>query len=66
MAKTKTIAVIQYKYGNLPWEDVCEYHPEEYESRLSMEKAVRHDLKEYIASNTGSYRRINRRIKEQE
>ena len=50
------IAVIQFKYGDLPWEDVSEY-------RTAEEKRnVRRDFKEYLISCGGSYRIIDRRV----
>lgn len=61
--KTKLVLVIQYKYGNNSWEDVCEYGLEDYNSRLEMEKSARVDLKEYNFREPGCYRLINRRIK---
>ena len=50
------IAVIQFKYGDLPWEDVSEY-------RTTREKKnVMRDLKEYRMSGYGQYRAIERRV----
>ena len=48
--------VIQFRYGDLPWEDVSEYRTAEEK------KNVRHDLKEYRMSGYGQYRIINRRV----
>ena len=48
--------VIQFKYGDLPWEDVSEYWTAEEK------KNVRRDLKEYRMSGYGQYRAINRRV----
>ena len=48
--------VIQFRYGDLPWEDVSEYRTAEEK------KNVRHDLKEYRMSGYGQYRAINRRV----
>ena len=50
------VTVIQFRYGDLPWEDVSEYRTAEEK------KNVRHDLKEYRMSGYGQYRAINRRI----
>ena len=50
------IAVIQFKYGDLPWEDVSEYWTAEEK------KNVRRDLKEYRMSGYGQYRAIKRRV----
>ena len=50
------ISVIQFKYGDLPWEDVSEYWTAEEK------KNVRHDLKEYRMSSDGQYRVIHRRV----
>ena len=61
--KTKLVLVIQYKYDNNPWEDVCEYGLEDYNSRLEMERSERADLKECNFGEPGCYRLINRRIK---
>ena len=55
-SKYKYIAVIQFKYGDLPWEDVCEYWTEKEK------KNVRHDLKEHRMSGYGQYRVIHRRV----
>ena len=49
-------AVIQFKYGDLPWEDVSEYRTAEEK------KNVRRDYREYLTSGGGSYRIINRRV----
>ena len=48
--------VIQFRYGDLPWEDVSEYRTAEEK------KNVRRDLKEYRVSGYGQYRAINRRV----
>ena len=50
------IAVIQFKYEDLPWEDASEYCTAEEK------KNVRHDLKEYRMSGCGQYRAIKRRV----
>ena len=50
------ISVIQFKYGDLPWEDVSEYWTAEEK------KNVRHDLKEYRMSSDGQYRAVERRV----
>ena len=55
-SKYAYIAVIQFKYGDLPWEDVSEYRTEEEK------KNVRRDLKEYRMSGYGQYRSIKRRV----
>ena len=48
--------VIQFRYGDLPWEDVSEY-------RTTREKKnVMRDLKEYRMSGYGQYRAIERRV----
>ena len=48
--------VIQFKYWDLPWEDVSEY-------RTTREKKnVMRDLKEYRMSGYGQYRAVERRI----
>ena len=49
-------AVIQFKYGDLPWEDVSEYRTAEEK------KNVMRDLKEYRMSGYGQYRAVERRI----
>ena len=54
-SKYAYIAVIQFKYGDLPWEDVSEY-------RTTEKKNVRHDLKEYRMSGDGQYRAVERRV----
>ena len=48
--------VIQFRYGDLPWEDVSEYWTAEEK------KNVRRDLKEYRMSGYGQYRAIKRRV----
>ena len=48
--------VIQFRYGDLPWEDVSEYRTAEEK------KNVRRDLKEYRMSGYGQYRVIKRRV----
>lgn len=50
------ITVIQFKYEDLPWEDVSEYWTTEEK------KNVRRDLKEYRMSGYGQYRAIKRRV----
>ena len=50
------ITVIQFKYEDLPWEDVSEYRTAEEK------KNVRNDFKEYLISGYGSYRIIDRRV----
>ena len=55
-SKYAYISVIQFKYGDLPWEDVSEYWTAEEK------KNVRRDLKEYRMSSDGQYRIINRRV----
>ena len=48
--------VIQFRYGDLPWEDVSEY-------RTTREKKnVMRDLKEYRMSGYGQYRAVERRV----
>ena len=55
-SKYKYVAVIQFKYGDLPWEDVSEY-------RTTLEKKnVMRDLKEYRMSGDGQYRAVERRV----
>ena len=49
------VTVIQFKYEDLPWEDVSEYWAAEEK------KNVRRDLKEYRMSGYGQYRAIKRR-----
>ena len=53
--KTKEIKAIQFK-GFKGWEDVATYNKSEYNQ-------ISHDFKEYQASNTGLYRIIKRRVK---
>ena len=48
--------VIQFRYEDLPWEDVSEYWTAEEK------KNVRRDLKEYRMSGYGQYRAIKRRV----
>ena len=48
--------VIQFRYEDLPWEDVSEYRTAEEK------KNVRQDLKEYRMSGYGQYRVIKRRV----
>ena len=48
--------VIQFRYGDLPWEDMSEYLTAEEK------KNVRRDYREYLTSGGGSYRIINRRV----
>ena len=48
--------VIQFRYEDLPWEDVSEYWTAEEK------KNVRRDLKEYRMSGYGQYRAVERRI----
>ena len=55
-SKYAYITVIQFKYCDLPWEDVSEYWTAEEK------KNVRHDLKEYRMSGYGQYRIINRMV----
>ena len=55
-SKYAYISVIQFKYGDLPWEDVSEYRTAEEK------KNVRRDYREYLTSGGGSYRIINRRV----
>ena len=55
-SKYAYVTVIQFRYGDLPWEDVSEYRTAEEK------KNVRHDLKEYRMSGYGQYRAINRRV----
>ena len=55
-SKYKYVVVIQFKYGDLPWEDVSEYWTAEEK------KNVRRDLKEYRMSSDGQYRAIKRRV----
>ena len=50
------ITVIQFKHGDLPWEDVSEYWTAEEK------KNVRRDYREYLISGDGSYRIIDRRV----
>lgn len=50
------VTVIQFKYDDLPWEDVSEYWTAEEK------KNVRRDLKEYRMSGYGQYRAIKRRV----
>lgn len=55
-SKYAYIAVIQFKYEDLPWEDVSEY-------RTTREKKnVMRDLKEYRMSGDGQYRAVERRV----
>ena len=54
--KYEYATVIQFRYGDLPWEDVSEYRTAEEK------KNVRHDLKEYRMSGYGQYRIIKRRV----
>ena len=55
-SKYAYIAVIQFKYGDLPWEDVSEYWT------TREKKNVMRDLKEYRMSGYGQYRAIERRV----
>ena len=48
--------VIQFRYGDLPWEDVSEYRTAEEK------KNVMRDLKEYRMSGYGQYRAVERRV----
>ena len=50
------IAVIQFKYGDLPWKDVSEY------CTTREKKNVMRDLKEYRISGYGQYRAVERRV----
>ena len=50
------ITVIQFKYEDLPWEDVSEYWTAEEK------KNIRHDLNEYRMLGDGQYRVIKRRV----
>lgn len=50
------VTVIQFKYEDLPWQDVSEYWTAEEK------KNVRRDLKEYRMSGYGQYRAIKRRV----
>lgn len=54
--KYKYLLVIQFKYDNLPWEDV-----DEYDERESAE--CRRVLKEFRMDKSGSYRVVHRRKK---
>ena len=51
--KYNYITVIQGSFG-YGWEDLSEYDRDDWRN-------VQADLKEYRYSNTGSYRRVNRR-----
>lgn len=53
--KTREIKAIQFK-SYIGYEDVAIYEKSEYNQ-------ISHDFKEYQASNTGLYRIITRRIK---
>ena len=55
-SKYAYITVIQFKYEDLPWEDVSEYWTAEEK------KNVRRDLNEYRMSGCGQYRAIKRRV----
>ena len=55
-SKYAYITVIQFRYEDLPWEDVSEYWTAEEK------KNVRRDLKEYRIASDGQYRIINRRV----
>ena len=55
-SKYAYIAVIQFKYGDLPWEDVSEYWT------TREKKNVMRDLKEYRMSGDGQYRAVERRV----
>ena len=55
-SKYAYITVIQFKYEDLPWEDVSEYRTAEEK------KNVRRDFREYLTSGGGSYRIIGRRV----
>ena len=55
-SKYAYVTVIQFRYGDLPWEDVSEYRTAEEK------KNVRQDLKEYRMSGYGQYRAIKRRV----
>ena len=55
-SKYAYITVIQFKYDDLPWEDVSEYWTAEEK------KNVRRDLNEYRMSGCGQYRAIKRRV----
>ena len=48
--------VIQFRYGDLPWEDVSEYRTAEEK------KNVMRDLKEYRMSGYGQDRAVERRV----
>ena len=50
------VAVIQFKCGDLPWEDVCEYWTDEEK------KSAHSDLREYRMNGDGKYRLIERRM----
>ena len=54
--KYSYVSVIQFKYGDSPWEDVCEYWTDEEK------KNARSDLREYRMSGEGRYRLIERRV----
>ena len=54
--KFSYVAVIQFKCGDLPWEDVCEYWTDEEK------KSAHSDLREYRMSGDGKYRLIERRM----
>lgn len=55
-SKYAYITVIQFKYEDLPWEDVCEYWTDEER------RNAHNDLKEYRMSGYGKYRLIERRM----
>ena len=55
-SKYAYVTVIQFRYGDLPWEDVSEYRTAEEK------KNVRRDLKEYRMSGYGQYRAVERRV----
>ena len=55
-SKYAYVTVIQFRYCDLPWEDVSEYRTAEEK------KNVRRDLKEYRMPSYGQYRIINRRV----
>ena len=54
--KYSYVAVIQFKHGDLPREDVCEYWTDEER------RNAHNDLREYRMSGDGKYRLIERRM----
>ena len=55
-SKYAYVAVIQFKHGDLPWEDVSEYWT------TREKKNVMRDLREYRMSGYGQYRAVERRV----